>query len=144
MKHKTGGGPPPPALTDVDQVILRTFGNTPSFRGTNNKKTFVHKPPIFKRTLQGEIEHVFVVFMTGILDMRFDTPIEVTEDSASLAEANRCGTQLVNEGSTIARTLSTTETIDCEKVLHEAQAIRQKRKQDVNAQVVSGTIHCMK
>ena len=33
VKHKTGGGPPPPALTDIDQVMLRMFGNTAAFRG---------------------------------------------------------------------------------------------------------------
>ena len=36
VKHKTGGGPAPAPLTDVDQVMIRIFGNTPSFRGTLN------------------------------------------------------------------------------------------------------------
>ena len=33
VKHKTGAGPAPPALTDIDQNILRIFGQTPAFRG---------------------------------------------------------------------------------------------------------------
>ena len=73
--------------------------------------------------------------------MRFDTPIKVTEDSgASQSDARRCGTNLVTEWSTLSRTLSTTEVIDCEEVLCKAQAIRQKRKIDQAPEIVTGTM----
>lgn len=83
--------------------------------------------------------------------MRFDTPIEVTEETGSTeSEARRCGTKLSQTGSTIAKTLSTTETIDCEEILKEAQTIRRNRQGDGATNVVSGnfyhelnfTVHC--
>ena len=71
--------------------------------------------------------------------MRFDTPIEVTEDSgASQTEAKRCGSKLSSEASTLAKTLSTTEIIDVEEVLKEAQEIRKLRKDNEPVNVVSG------
>ena len=71
--------------------------------------------------------------------MRFDTPIEVTEDTGSCpADAKRCGSTLTKEGSTMAKTLSTTETIDVEEVLAEAQAIRKRRKNADVTHEVSG------
>ena len=71
--------------------------------------------------------------------MRFDTPIEVTEDTGfSPEEAKRCGSAVNKQGSTIAKTLSTTEIIDVEEVLAEAQAIRKKRKNVEIANEVSG------
>ena len=73
------------------------------------------------------------------MDARFDTPIEVTDDCASQAEAQRCGTTLAKGGSTITKTLSTDETIDCEEVLREAQAIRKRREADTCAEIITGT-----
>ena len=70
--------------------------------------------------------------------MRFDTPIEVTEESGSTAEeAKRCGSKLTDSGSVIAKTLSTNETIDVVDLLQEAQQIRKKRDVDTE-NVVSG------
>ena len=71
--------------------------------------------------------------------MRFDTPIEITEGSGSTEEeARRCGTKLTKQGSTMAKTLSTDETIDCEEVLREAQAIRKRREAQDLLQIVAG------
>ena len=74
--------------------------------------------------------------------MRFDTPIEVTEDSGSTAEeAKRCGSKLAKTGSTLAKTLSTTETIDVVDLLQEAQDIRRKRDGEAPDNVVSGAFN---
>ena len=73
------------------------------------------------------------------MDTRFDTPIEVTEECASQTEAQRCGTTLTKGASTIAKTLSTDETIDCEEVLREAQAIRKRREADTRPEITTGT-----
>ena len=32
-QHKTGGGPQPPPLNDVDKAILHILGDSPSFQG---------------------------------------------------------------------------------------------------------------
>ena len=62
--------------------------------------------------------------------MCFNTPIEVTEDTgSSQAEAKRCGTKVARQGSTVAKTLSTTETVDTDEILQEALKIRRKRKE---------------
>ena len=72
--------------------------------------------------------------------MRFDTPIEVTEDTGmSTADAKRCGSKLMKQGSAIAHTLSTTDIIDCDDVLREAQEIRKKCANAEVSQVISGT-----
>ena len=73
--------------------------------------------------------------------MQFDTPIEVTEESGSSdSDAKQCGTKLVKEGSTIAKTLSTTEIIDVEEVLKEAQEIRKKCKENPESTIVTGKL----
>ena len=98
---------------------------------------YVHKTLCALNKTAGNYEHSFCCI--GILDMRFDTPIEVTEDTGSTeTQAKCCGSKLLEAGSTIARTLSTTEVIDCEEVLKEAQAIREKRKNKEHDNVVSG------
>lgn len=79
--------------------------------------------------------------------MRFDTPIEVTEDTgATHSDARRCGATIADKGSTIAKTLSTTETIDVEEVLEEAREIRQRCKDNETPAVVTGeckTLHVL-
>ena len=70
--------------------------------------------------------------------MRFNTPIEVTENTGSTPEeARRCGSKLLVGGSTIVKTLSSTDTIDCEEVLKEAQEIKRRAQQN-QPNVVSG------
>ena len=77
----------------------------------------------------------------GILDVRFDTPIEVTEGTgASHADAKHCGSRITGKGSTMAKTLSTNETIDVEEILHEAQEIRKNCQGNEAPSVVSGKI----
>ena len=73
------------------------------------------------------------------MDRRFDTPIEVTQEcGSSQSEAQRCGTVLTKQGSTMAKTLSTDEIIDCDEVLREAQAIRKHREADTLQEIVTG------
>ena len=63
----------------------------------------------------------------------------MTEESGTThTEAHRCGSMLSKSGSTIAKTLSTNEVIDCQEVLQEGQAIRVQRASNETANVVSG------
>ena len=76
---------------------------------------------------------------TGLLDLRFDTEIKMTQDSgSSQAEARRCGTKMRKEGSTIAKTLPTTEVVDCQEILEDARRIREARQGKEPPNVVSG------
>ena len=72
--------------------------------------------------------------------MTFDTPIEVTEDCCTEAEAKCCGTKLSSKTSAMAKTLSSNETVDAQDVLEEALEIRRLRKQiEEKDNEVSGT-----
>ena len=78
------------------------------------------------------------VSLLQALQTRFTTPIEVTEDTTvSPGDARHCVTTLTAQGSTLAKTLSTDETIDCEEVLKEAQAIRNRREANKQPEVVT-------
>ena len=73
------------------------------------------------------------------MDRKFDTPIEITDEAGcSQSDAQRCGTVLTKEGSTMAKTLSTDEIIDCDEVLREAQAIRKCREAETIQEIVTG------
>ena len=37
--HETGGGPPPPALTPIEQAVWRILGKTPGFIGVVDRKS---------------------------------------------------------------------------------------------------------
>ena len=76
--------------------------------------------------------------------MRFNTPIEVTQDTgATKDEAKCCGAEVCEGGSTIVKTLSTTEIIDVEEVLHKAREIRKRGADSEAPPVVSGN-YCLR
>ena len=130
VKHKTGGGPAPTALTDVDQVMLRIFGETPAFKGKEVLLNYTQSVHIKQCQKYNFLYKCCFFIVTGILDMSFDTPIDIPEDTgATTTDAKRCGSKLSKKSSSIAKTLSTTDTIDVQDIFEEAREIRALREQ---------------